>query len=149
MTYQSRIPADSQYLNAVGRAFYNFTYLEWVVIWTIVKLSADGFASVPRGQPASYIATALVKAIASTEPPLPESLRRSLVRFHESYLVAISKRNKLLHAHPYTATNGEQQLAGGGVEWPMQAVDEAAKFFEDSALLGNEIFHGPLRVARP
>ena len=149
MTYNSRIPADSDYLNAVGRAFYNFTYLEWGVVWTIVKLSADGFGSVPRGKPASDIAKALIKAIAATEPPLPDKLRRDLVKFHESYLAAIGRRNTLLHAHPYTAPDGSQQLGGGGVDWPVEVVDEAAKFFEDAAITGNAIFHGELKAARP
>ena len=149
MTYNSRIPADSGYLHAVGRAFYNFTYLEWVVVWTIVKLSADGFESVPKGKTAFYIARAFIKAIATTEPSLPEGLRRDLLRFHESYLAAIARRNKLLHAHPYTAADGTQQLGGGGIEWPINTIDEAAKFFEDAAIAGNAIFHGELKVARP
>lgn len=149
MTYDSRIPADSDYLNTVGRAFYNFTYLEWVVVSTIVKLSPDGFGSVPKGQPASYIAKALIKAIAAAEPPLPDKLRRDLVKFHDSYLTAIIRRNKLLHAHPYTADDGFQQLCGGGVEWPTDVVDEAAKMFEDAAIAGNAIFHGELESARP
>ena len=46
---------DPDYLQAVGQALYNFTYLELVVVWTIVKLSADGFQSVPKGKPAGHI----------------------------------------------------------------------------------------------
>lgn len=149
MTYDSRIPADPGYLHDVGRAFYNFTYLEWVAIWTIVKLSADGFGSVPKGQTASHIAKALITAIAGTEPPLPDKLRRDLVKFHESYLAAIASRNKLLHAHPFTAIDGTQQLGGGGVRWPTNVVDEAAQFFEAAAIFGNAIFHGELRAVRP
>lgn len=149
MTYESRIPAEATYLHAVGRAFYNFTYLEWVVVWTIVKLSADGFESVPKGQTASHTAKAFIKAIASTEPPLPNQLRRNLVKLHESYLTAISRRNKLLHAHPYTAADGAQQLGGGNVEWPIDVVDETAKFFEEVAIAGNAIFHDELKAVRP
>ena len=149
MSYQSRIPADPDYLSRLGRAFYNFTYLEWVVVWTIVKLSADGFGSVPQGKSAFYIAKALITAIATTSPALPDELRRDLVRFHESYLVAIARRNKLLHAHPYTAAGGAQQLGGGGVDWPPQEVDEAAKLFEEVAIAGNAIFHGALAKVRP
>lgn len=149
MSYKSRIAADPIYLQAVGQAFYNFTYLEWVVIWTIVKLSSDGFQSLPRGKPASDIAKALTKAIATTSPTLPTQLRRSLVKFDQSYRDAIQKRNKLLHAHPYTAKDGSQQLGGGGLEWPIASVNAAAKLFEEAAIMGNDIFHGELTKVRP
>jgi len=149
MTYQSRIPADPAYIHSVGTAFYNFTYLEWVVVWTIVKLSTDGFASVPRGETAKVIAAALHKAIENTPLPLPPSLRKRLVKFHESYLAAIRNRNKLLHAHPYSSQEGNQQLGGGGVEWPISEVDQAAQSFENAAIEGNAIFHGELAQVRP
>lgn len=149
MPYQSRIPADPDYVQAVGRAFYNFTYLEWVVVWTIVKLSANGFASVPKGKTASHIAKSLINAIDQTLPPLPKDLRRRLIKFHQDYLAAIKTRNKLLHAHPYTAAGGLQQLGGGGHQWPINAVDSAAMMFEETAIEGNEIFHGDLAKARP
>lgn len=147
--YPSRIPADDIYLRSVGRAFYNFTYLEWVVVWTIVKLSADGFGSVPRGETATVIAKALHRAIDTTTPPLSVPLRKKLAKFHEMYVEAIRSRNRLLHAHPYTAPDGAQQLGGGGVEWPVQAVDEAAQLFERAALEGNALFHGELAKERP
>ncbi len=149
MTYQSRIPADPEYLRALGTAFYNFTYLEWVVVWTIVRLSANGFDSVPRAETASVIAKALIKAIDNTSPPLPPGLRQRLVKFHESYVAAIRSRNKLLHAHPYTAGAGIQQIGGGGLEWPMSAVNEAAQFYERVAIEGSAIFHGELAQMRP
>ena len=94
MTYQSRIPADPEYIRAIGTAFYNFTYLEWVVIWTSVKLSANGFDSVPRRKSASVIAKALINEIDITSPPLPSSLRLKLIEFHKSYISAIHSRNK-------------------------------------------------------
>jgi hypothetical protein len=149
MTYQSRITVDPVYLQAVGQAFYNFTYLEWIIIWTIVRLSSNGFESVPKGQPASVIAKALTHAIQGTQPPLSASLRQSLVKLDENYRAAIKTRNKLLHAHPHTAPDGSQQLSGGGYIWPIDEVNEAAKLFEDIALLGSELFHGGLTQERP
>jgi hypothetical protein len=148
MTYSPRIKADRAYLQALGQAFYNFTYLEWCVVWTIAKLSADGFASVPRGQTAQRIAQALTKAIDTTSPALPGGLRKQLVKLDERFRSAIKIRNKLLHAHPYTASDGAQQLRGGGHEWPISSVEEAAKFFEDAAIFGNAIFHGELAKVR-
>ena len=149
MEYESRITADPAYLQALGQAFYNFTYLEWVVIWTIVKLSANGFDSVPRGQTASYIAAAFIKALDTTYPPLPPKLRLELAQFHKAYLEATKTRNQLLHAHPYTAQDGAQQLGSRGVEWPIMNIHEAAKQFEDAAIMGNDVFHGKLASARP
>ncbi len=150
MDYQPSIPADSVYLQALGRAFYNFTYLEWIVVWTIVKLSSDGFGSVPRHETAGKIARALHKAIHETTPPLPKDLRCRLVKFHEAYLEAIRLRNKLLHAHPYTASSGAQQLISGNtLEWPIEKVYEAAKLFDDASSMGSEIFHSDLARVRP
>lgn len=145
MTYKSRITADPDYLRALGQAFYNFTYLEWVVICTIVRLSPDGFGSVPRGEPAGKIATVFTRAINQASPDLQNDLRVRLVKFDEAFRKAIKyRRNKLLHAHPYTESDGEQRLMGGDLKWSFEAVDEAAKIFEDAAIMGNEIFHGDL-----
>ena len=149
MSYHSRIAADPAYLQALGRAFYNFTYFEWGVIWTIVKLSDDGFGSVPRGKTALEIAKALTKAINQTKPPLSVALRKRLVNVDQSYRNAIKRRNKLFHAHPYTAKDGTQQLGGGGIEWPMAEVDSAAKMFEEAAVACNDVFHGDLKKERP
>lgn len=149
MAYKSRIPADPEYVQALGTAFYNFTSLEWVVIWTIVKLSADGYESVPKQKTASHIAKALIRAIDTTTPALPSSLRRELVKFHQNYLKAIRQRNKLLHAHPYTEADGTQRLMGGGSQWSIEEVEAAAKLFEDACIEGNEIFHGALARVRP
>lgn len=148
MTYSSRIQVDPTYAQALGQAFYNFSYLEWGIVWTIVKLSDDGFTSVPTGKSAGSIATALIRAVAKTSPPLSEPVRKSLVKFHERYLAAIRVRNKLLHGHPYTAPDGSQQIGGGGHEWTIDKINEAAKLFEDIAIEGNAVFHGPLRAER-
>ncbi|MBA4158943.1 MAG: hypothetical protein H0X65_15910 [Gemmatimonadetes bacterium] len=149
MTYTPRLKADPTYLQALGQAFYNFTYLEWVVVCTIVKLSGNGFGSVPRGEPASAIARALSRAIADADPPLPPNLRRDLVKSDERYRDAIRVRNKLLHAHPYTAPSGHPQLGGGGFKWPLENVHVAARMFEDAAIHGNQILHEELPKVRP
>lgn len=149
MAYKSRIPADPKYIQALGTAFYNFTSLEWVVMWTIAKLSADAFESVPKRETAFHIAKALIRAIDTTTLALPSPLRSELVKFHESYVKAIRQRNKLLHAHPYTAVDGSQRLMGGGYRWSIEEVEAAAKLFEDACIEGNRIFHGGLTKARP
>jgi hypothetical protein len=149
VVYTPRITAEPVYLQALGQAFYNFTYLEWVVVWTIVKLGSDGFDSVPKGKTALNIASALAKAIDNTSPPLPKELRRQLVKFEEKYRAAIKVRNKLLHAHPFTGSDGKPQLGGGGHEWPLHRVYEVAQQFEEAAITGNDIFHGKVAKVRP
>jgi hypothetical protein len=146
--YKSRIPADPMYLQALGRAVYNFTYMEWIVVGTIVKLGSDGFGSVPKGRPPGEIARALIKVIDATAPPLSPGLRKSLVKIHERCLAAVRRRNKLLHAHPYTAPGGMQQLGGAGIEWPLEEVIAAAKQFESIAIEGNAIYYGDLAKER-
>ncbi len=143
-----RIPADPEYLQSLGRAVYNFTYLEWGIVWTIAKLSSDGFASVPRGETARAIAKALTNAIDTTNPKLSASLRIRLVKLDEQFRKAISERNKLFHAHPYTAKDGSQQLGGGGLEWPIENIRSASIRFEELAIECNAIFHGPLKKER-
>lgn len=143
-----RIPADPAYLAALGRAVYNFTYLEWVVVGIIAKFHPDGFAGVPKGETANRIAKALINAIDQTLPPLPAGLRRDLVKFHEAYRAAISLRNKLFHAHPFTAADGSQQLGGGGSWWPFEELRAAAQEFQAAAILGTGIYHGELVAAR-
>jgi hypothetical protein len=123
--------------------------LEGIVVSTIVKLSPDVFRRLPRRKTSSVIAKALIKAIDATSPPLSRRLRLSLVKFHEKYLETIDTRNYLLHAHPFTAAGGLQQLRGGKHEWPMDKVISAAKQFESAALDGNDLFHGALAKERP
>jgi hypothetical protein len=136
----------------LGRAFYNFAYLESIAVWTIARLSPEGYESVPKGKAtAGNIASKLKSTIATATPPLEETLRFDLLRFHKDFEEAIdSRRNKLLHARPYTPSSGAQQLLyQGGPEWPIEEVYAAAKFFEDVALMGIEIFYGDLAKARP
>ena len=144
MTYDSRIQADPDYLAALGRAFYNFTYLEWIIISTIAKLSAQGHAAVPWGQPASFIARALLDAVNAADPPLDQPLRRSLLRVHQRFRAAIKTRNRLLHAHPFTNHEGAQRLGADHREWTMDEVDDAARHFEKAAIEANGVYHACL-----
>ena len=149
MTYQSRIPADDEYLFKLGRAFYNYTYLEAIVVQTIAKVSVNGFESVPKGKPAGAIAKALKEAVDTAEPALPAPLVKSLKDFRTHFATAIRWRNKLLHAHPYTTPDDQQRLMGGDHSWPFEQVDQAAQFFEEAAIEGSDIYHGQLKAARP
>ncbi len=144
MAYVSRIPADEQYLAALGRAFYNFTYLEWTVISTIARLDPRGFEAVPQGQSARYIARALAQALERADPPVDAKLSRQLREVQVRYLAAIRTRNQLLHAHPFTDHDGAQQLSANHTPWTTEGVQSAAQEFEEAALFTNGVFHGAL-----
>lgn len=148
MAYHSRLSADPEYLRALGQALYSFTWTEWVVIYTIVALNRDTWDAVPKGETAAKIARALEQSIKDTTLPLDGALRKDLGNFAEGFRTAIRSRNKLLHAHPYTAGGGTQQLGGGGVEWSMSEVEGAIELFETVGIRGNDIFHGPLKHAK-
>ena len=152
MTYESRIKANPAYLQALGRAFYNFQCLELMAIWTIVVLSSDGYGSVPRGKGATAgkIAGALNNAIQNTALPLDQPLPAQLAKFHAEFRKAVELRNKLLHAQPYTAPDRTQQLFyDGGPAWPIDDVYAAAKRFEAVAVWAAESFWDDLVKARP
>jgi hypothetical protein len=67
---RSRIPTDPAYIDALGRAFHNFTYLEWIVVTTIAKLSSNGYGALTKGKTAGYLARKLMEAIDSSSPAL-------------------------------------------------------------------------------
>jgi hypothetical protein len=148
LTYSSRIPVDSEYVKAIGTALYNFTYLEWIVIWTIFKLHAEGTQYNYR-LPAGKIAQALRQSIENSVPPLSKALQTKLLGFHRSFNSALELRNRLLHAHPYSTPDGVQQLMNRKITFDITTVDDAALTFENVAIEGNEIFHGPLTQERP
>lgn len=156
MDYQFRIPAVPEYVVAIGRAFYNFTYLEAVVISIIARLSRDGYDGVPRGEgaTASKIARALHVALEGTPLPLPGPLRSRVANFHQDFHKAIKDRNKLLHARPYTSQAGLQQLGyydpgQGHLEWSIEKVYTVARSFEELAVEGGDIFHQQLGSLAP
>ena len=54
MVYRSRIPADPEYIQALGQAVYNFAYLEAIVVSTAGRLGTP----LPKGLTAGKIANA-------------------------------------------------------------------------------------------
>jgi len=138
-TYNPRIPVDPEYVQAIGRAFYNFTYLEKIVFDLIYKLSGT---SPPKGATASVVAKSFLNAIGNPIRTLPRKVQGRLRAFHGDFLAMKRKRDKLLHARPFTAVCGSQRLAAGEHDWTMENVYEAAKAFEDAAVCGSDLFHG-------
>jgi hypothetical protein len=139
MAYRSRIPADDEYLLSLGRALYNFTTLEWRVVHMIVVLSPNGFAAVPLGEPAGKISKTFQRAIDGASHVNP-SVRQALQSHRDQFRTAITRRNKLLHAHPSTSSEGSQRLAAGSIAWSVDDVDCAAREFEEIALSASALY---------
>jgi hypothetical protein len=143
MCYQPRIIADPNYLLLLGQTLYNFTYLEWIVIWVIAKLNEDGLAGIPKSEPSAEIAKALTQAVVTAGPRLTAALRRDVARFDARFRTAIRTRNDLFHAHPFTT---DQAVRDGAreYEWPRPVLGAAAKLFEDVAIEGDDLLHNGL-----
>jgi hypothetical protein len=150
MTYTPKIPSDPAYTRLLGQALYNFTYLEWVVLWTIVRLNGNDTGVLSLRETAGAIAKRFLTSIRDTTVPLPVLLRLELTECHDHFVAATKTRNHLLHAHPYTASDGAQRLTySGDLKWPPEDVVKAAVAFEDLAIKVNDIFHGALAQIRP
>jgi hypothetical protein len=99
MVYKSRIPADADYVQSLGQAFYNFTYLEAIVVSVAGRLGKPVSKKATAGQ----IAKAFEAAISEASPPLSPDLKSELMEFRREFSKAIGTRNMLLHARTYTA----------------------------------------------
>jgi len=139
-----RIPADDAYTAMLGRAVYNFTYYEWVVVNTIEKIKPGylrWYSS--EGPTAGRVGATFVSEAAGyqADPSIIAELNACAATFNHLR----TTRNQLLHAHPYTAADGAQQLDYRGhhpnANWPMGEVEAAARQFDDAACALNELFY--------
>ena len=139
------ISADAEYLQAVGRAFYNFAYMEWRIVHGISRLRQCPMWEAPAHQSGGSVAPKLDRAIKTTKLRLPGELTKELKALVVSFRAAVDERNNLLHSVPFTDEDGSQRLGGKGHrKWRTQDVLELAKSFEDlshrvGALLGDEL----------
>jgi len=115
-----RIPVVDQYLRALGRATYNFAYLEWAIVW-LTETIEPGFLRVARGLTAGQIAQRFRQAVGrlgSIEPD--KSALRDLAA---AFMNLVEDRNRLVHANPFTADCDEQRLLYDGkhgrIDWEL------------------------------
>lgn len=141
MNYNFRIPVEEKYIVAIGRATYNFTYLEKIIVDIIAKISEKGHNAIPPKATAGTICRTLEALIKSA----PTEIQSDLYSLHSSFKSAIDNdRNKLLHAHPYTSLDGEQQVGYHDKEWTIELIYEVAKKFELIAIIGSELYHSKI-----
>lgn len=140
---RENVPAKDQYLRELGRATYNFAYVEWGIVWLVETLE-PGFLrdaqTLTAGQIARRFLTA-VERIPVTEPDMPE-----LTELAGNFLGLVEERNRLIHGNPFTADNGQQWLYYSGKhgrkDWTEALIQQ---FSDDAATLGSDagrLLHG-------
>jgi hypothetical protein len=143
MNASFRIPADIEYTGMLGRAVYNFAYYEYVVIWTIEKLD-PGYLHHYATKTSGIISSDFSDRVQANPQAVPEMQTR-LAACAATFDTLRKERDKLLHAHPYTAAGGTQQLGYRGrhpsAEWPLPEVEAAARKFDEAACELNELFY--------
>ena len=116
------IPANDQYLRELGRATYNFAYLEWAVVW-LTETTEPGFLSEATTLTAGHIAKKFTNAVEKV--PASDQDKIELADLARRFGELVEERNRLIHGNPYTAETGEQRLLysgkHGGKDWTTRA----------------------------
>lgn len=136
----SQVPVAEGYIRALGRAAYDFSYLEWGIVW-LAETIRPGFLGRVGGMTAGTIgrefeAAALARA---------DEDAKSLQILAANFLHLVKDRNALLHGVPYTAKRGEQRLLHlgpkGRRDWTENLILETARKFEAAAIEANSLLH--------
>lgn len=106
---------ESDYLLAIGKAYYAFSYYEWGVAYLVDYLGKlrDPNTCFFWGEPkllGSAIAKALRSGIESSCDKLGETLTTDARTTHDVYVRLSRDRNHLVHAHPFTDAEHKQRL---------------------------------------
>ena len=143
LPYAPRIPVADSYVAAIGRAAYNFAYLEWSIVWLGETLQ-PGFINTVGSLTAGQIARQFESFAASVHGADSDNLR--LKTLAASFLDLVHDRNNLLHGNPFTGDSGEQRLLYNGKsgrrDWSAEDIIEAARAFENASIEANELLHG-------
>ena len=107
----ARIPVADDYLYALGRAIYNFSYLEWGIVWLTETLQ-PGILHSASTMTAGCIAKKFSRAAKNLDETDPD--RIFLKNLASKFSCLVHKRNSLVHGNPHTALNGEQRLLYDG-----------------------------------
>jgi hypothetical protein len=139
--YSFRIQVAKEYVIALGRATYNFAYLEWGIVW-IGQALKPGFINEVSELTARSIGKEVAKIIAASSGHL---LFQQLSTLSAKFPELVKRRNSLMHGNPYTAEGGAQQLLYDGQhgrqEWRVQDILDAARDFEDAAIEAANLLH--------
>ena len=140
------IPADLAYIEALGRAFHHFTYLEWIAVSIAAQLCHAAGVRPSRPKSAGYLARKLREAMGAVSPRVPPGLRQRLSEFHKTFVAAKHRRDRLINAHPYMYLHELQKLCSGPHQWSLHKLEAAAKQFEQAAIEGGDILDECIRL---
>ena len=127
-----------EYMQALGEAVYNFSRLEWEVIYIEVRRNNDIWENVPLGRPSNELANALKRSIERATWHLSRELRTRLFALEQRYRQAFDERNRLLHGYPYVAEDGGR-LWGRERTWTLDSLRALAASFSEIEGIGNAL----------
>jgi hypothetical protein len=137
-----RIPVESAYLEALGRAVYNFAYLEWGVIWLCETLQ-PGFLRKAAKLTAGQIKDEFIRMSADFRS---DSGFEDLKYLSEMFAELVHDRNRLVHGNPFSAPSGEQRLGyrgkHGDADWTIDLIYEFADRTANASLRASRLLHG-------
>ena len=138
-----RIPVANAYLRALGRAVYNFTYLEWGIVW-LTETIEPGFlrkvGTLTAGQIANHFANA-EKQMNGADPG-----KKDLENLVSIFKALVDDRNRLFHGNPFTAEGGEQRLIYDGKhgqkDWTVDLMTTFSSQVAEASISAGSLLHG-------
>jgi hypothetical protein len=108
--HQYRIQADDNFLHALGRAVFNFWFLETVVREIMARLGADRSFLHIEGASFGPLRDFFISFVKKSS--LDSDLRESLIKWANDDLKACNeKRNDILHGYPHVIDFNRQGVA--------------------------------------
>lgn len=140
-----RIQVDDDYTRALGRALFNYSYLEWAIIW-LGETCKPGSITGWRKKTSQEIRRDVSRLATNLSTDI--SWRQRIVDVAAAMEPLVNERNALVHGAPYTAKGGAQQLNHNGRHgvrnFDTQDILELALRFEALAIEATKILHdGP------
>ena len=137
-----RIPVTEDYLAALGRATYNFSYLEWGVIWLAETLQ-PGFLQTSSTMTAGNIAQKFSSVVENLDKTAADKTKLKMLASNFTDLIAL--RNSLMHGNPYTALNREQRLLYDGKhgrkDWTIDSMKGFATRTATASIEAGKLLH--------
>ncbi len=134
MTTSWRIAARDDYLTALGRAVFNFGYLQWVVE-TTTGLLAPGYMDAQPAAPAAVadITVRFSRAVRHCRF-LDAADQQALEAQVDRFKALVGRRNDLIRGHPLTEESGAQEIQFGG---SLMTVPDAIALASTTGALAN------------